>query len=224
MNTRRAPRRSSATVTVLALFGTTLGAQAKPVQFGVEGGATLATLVGDDAVSPKPNRRTSPFVGLTLVAQRPGSSIGFQSGLQLVSKGSSVNEDGFSGSLRLRYVEVPLLLRFAPALAGSRLVPAITIGGAVGVRIGCSVTANGGGVNASFDCDDAILGTQADFRRVDAGVAVGAELGIPYRQRLLIVPMVRYTRGLTKIANSDTGRDDVRHSVAQLGVGLRFRR
>lgn len=210
-----------AALAVLTLCTTSLGAQASPVRFGIEAGAAIATLVGDDAESPK--RRTSPFVGLTMVAQRPGSSLGFQTGVQLVSKGASIEEEGVSGSLRLRYVEVPLLLRFAPALAASRLRPAVTIGGTVGLRVGCSVNARSEGIDASFDCDEPVFGAEADFKRFEAGIAVGAELGIPYRQRLLIVPMIRYTRGLTKLAESDTGADDVRNSVILIGVGLRFR-
>ncbi|MES3034588.1 MAG: porin family protein [Gemmatimonadota bacterium] len=203
-------------------FGaTSLGAQASPVRFGIEAGAASAALVGDDAVYT--DRRLSPFLGVTAITQRPGSSIGFQSGIQLVSKGASFDEEGFEGALRLRYLEVPLLLRFAPALAGSRLQPAVTVGGAMGLRIGCSVAFSGEGISGSVDCDDAENTEGADLKRFEAGVVVGAELGIPYRQRFLVVPMIRYTRGLTKIADSDTGDDDVRNSVIQVGVGLRFR-
>ena len=93
------------------------------------------------------------------------------------------------------------------------------------MRIGCTVTASGEGINASFDCDEQAFGAEADLKRFEAGIALGVELGIPYRERLLIVPMVRCTRGLTKIGESDTGEnDDVRNSVFQLGIGLRFRR
>ncbi len=197
-------------------------AWAQPVQFGVEAGAAFATFVGRDVEAAK--TRTGPFAGLTVVVQKPGAKIGFQSGLHFVSKGVSVSEEDVSGSFRLRYLEVPLLLRLAGALQGSGIVPALTVGATVGARIGCAITASGQGITGSFDCDaGGVIGESVDFKRIEAGVAIGGEVAIPYRKRLLVVPMVRYTRGLTQIADSDTN-DDIRNQVIQVGVGLRFRR
>lgn len=214
--------RSAAIVAVMAhTLVTPAAAQSLPLQFGVEAGAAFTTFVGRDAEVAK--TRTGPFAGLTVVVHKPGAVVGFQTGLQLVSKGVSVDEEGVSGSFRLRYLEVPVMLRFARAVTGSGIVPAITAGATIGARIGCAITASGDGISGEFDCDSGLLGQSVDFKRVEAGVAVGAEVAIPYRKRLLIVPMVRYTRGLTKIADSDTN-DDIRNQVIQLGVGLRFRR
>ena len=196
--------------------------QSLPLQFGVEAGAAFTTFVGRDADQAK--SRTGPFGGVTLVAHKPGALVGFQTGLQVVSKGVSVDAEGVSGSFRLRYVELPLMLRLASSSpTGSGIVPAITAGATVGARIGCAITASGGGITGEFDCDSDFMGQSVDFKRIEAGVAVGAEVAIPYRKRLLIVPMVRYTRGLTKIGDSDAN-DDIRNQVIQVGVGLRFRR
>lgn len=196
-------------------------AQSRPIQIGAETGAAFTTFVGRDAELAR--SRTSPFAGITLVSHAPGAVVGFQSGLQLVSKGVSIDEDGLRGSFRLRYIELPLLLRFARAAQGAGLVPAITAGAMLGARIGCTITAEDENISGSFDCDEQIVGETVDFKRFEAGVSIGAEVAIPFRTRYLVIPMVRYTRGLTKIGDSET-RDDVRNSVIQLGLGLRFRR
>ncbi len=210
--------------TVLALVvagGLATPAWAQPVQFGVEAGAAFTTFVGRDADAAK--RRTGPFGGVTVMVQKPGALLGFQSGLTLISKGVSVDEEGVSGSFRLRYLEVPLLLRIGKAANGSGIIPAITAGATVGARIGCTISASGDGISGELDCDSEILGQRVDFNRFEAGVALGAEVAFPYRKRLLIVPMVRYTRGLTKIGDSGS-EDDIRNEVIQLGIGIRFRR
>jgi hypothetical protein len=209
---------------VALLLVATIGqvdAQAKAVSFGVEAGAGISTITGSDSDGAK--SRTSPFFGITAVVQPVGGTFGFQSGLQLVGKGASTDEEGISGSVRLRYLEVPLLLRIAPTLAGSKLKPALLVGGALGLRVSCSVSAEGGGISANVDCDDSLLGGEAEVKRFDAGLAIGAELGIPFRERFLLVPMVRYTRGLMNVGDSASSGNDVKNGIFQVGVGLRFR-
>lgn len=207
---------------LLVLRPMVLFAQKLPVQFGLEGGVVIADVVGDDTGESK--SRTSGFGGLTMIVQKPASVFGFQTGLQLVGKGSSINEDGINGSIRLRYLELPLMLRLSNPAGSSGIVPALTLGGTVGVRIGCSLAGSGGGVSATVDCDNRDVGDFAEFQRFEAGLAIGGEVAIPSGQRLLIVPMVRYTRGLTSVTKTDRDVSKVNNSVIMVGVGVRFRR
>lgn len=197
-------------------------AQKLPIQFGLEGGVVIADVVGDDTEESK--SRTTGFGGVTMIVQKPGSVLGFQTGLQLVGKGSSFSEDGLNGSLRFRYLELPLMFRLSNPAGASGIVPALTVGGTVGMRIGCSIAGSGGGLSASVDCDDPDIGDFAEFNRFEAGLAVGGEVAIPSGQRLLIVPMVRYTRGLTSVIKADRDASRVNNSVIMVGVGVRFRR
>ncbi len=193
----------------------------RAVRFGIEGGAALTNFAGGNITEN--DWRTSPWVGLSVVAERPGAVVGLQSGLHVVSKGPSFNTDAAIGSVRLRYLEVPLLLRLGPARPASRVRPVLLVGGAVGVRIGCSIAAEASGISASLSCDDAFFGSGADVQRVDAGLSIGGEVGIPFRKRMVIAPMVRYTLGLVNIASDGAGDYDSKNTALQLGVGLRFR-
>jgi hypothetical protein len=191
-------------------------ALAQPVQIGVEAGAAFTKVVGPDASFSK--RRTGPFGGVTVVVQQPDALLGFQTGLILISKGEALNEaDRFDSAFRLRYLEVPLLLRAGKAVRGTGIIPAFTGGVTVGARIGCSVVTS----SSETDCNSSgdIL---FDVDRFEVSTAVGAEVAFPYRKRLLIVPMVRYTRALTTIG--DSGGTEVSNDVIQVAIGLRFRR
>jgi hypothetical protein len=200
-----------------------LSAQRTPVQvqFGVEGGLAFASNVGADADGS--SGRTTGFAGVTMILHRLRSPIAFQTGLQLIGKGARIDDFGTTAALRLRYVEAPLLLRFVPFTRASGLTMAFTAGVSVAVRVGCSVSANGEGVNLSIDCNDEIVEDFIAIRRLDTGLSIGADVAIPAGTRLLIAPMVRYTRGLLKV--SDEGENDrVYNNAIQLGVGVRLRR
>lgn len=214
--------RALVAVSVTAM-ATALSAQRAPVrvQYGVEGGLAFVNNVGADADGS--GGRTSGFAGVTVIVQRPGSPIGFQSGLQLIGKGSTLEDFGASATLRLRYLEAPLLLRFVPVTAKSGLTMAFTAGATVGVRVACSVTSREAGTNVSLDCANDGGEDFVAIRRLDTGLSVGADVAIPAGTRLLIAPMVRYTRGLLKLSDESSG-NRVYNSAIQLGVGLRLRR
>jgi hypothetical protein len=201
-------------------FPTFLMAQRAPVQFGVEGGLSIANAVGPDADGAK--SRTTGFGGVTVIAQRPGAALGFQTGLQLIGKGSKAEDFGVSGSIRLRYLEAPILLRYVPYRSASGIEAAFTAGGTIGVRVGCSLEGRIAGTSVSANCSDDDIDV-VDIRRVDAGVSIGADVAIPAGPRVLIAPMVRYTRGVLRVSEASTN-NRVYNSVVQLGVGLRFRR
>lgn len=193
----------------------------RSVHVGLEGGAALTNFTGGAVTENE--WRTSPWIGLSVVTERSGA-VGLQSGVQLVSKGPAFNLPGGGiTSVRLRFVEVPILLRLGPARPASRVRPVLLVGGAVGVRVGCSVTgrSNAGGV--SLDCDSAFFGSQVDVQRFDAGLSIGGEVGISYRKRLVIAPMVRYTRGLINIASDGTDDYSSKNAAFQIGLGIRSR-
>lgn len=193
----------------------------RAVRFGIEGGAALANFAGGDVTEN--DWRTSPWIGVSVVADRPGAVVGLQSGLHVISKGPAFNTGSAMRAVRLRYLEIPLLLRLGPARPASRVRPVLLLGGAVGVRIGCSVKAEQNDRSSSLDCADAFFGAQTDIQRVDAGLSVGGEVGIAYRNNLIIAPMVRYTQGLINVASDGTDAYKSKNTAFQIGLGLRFR-
>lgn len=202
-------------IAVLALSAGRVDAQ-RLARLQLEGGAALATVSGEDLNGFDPRMRVAPYGGVGLILHAPTSRVGLQTGVYFVGKGAGFDEDGTEGSVQLSYLEVPLLLRLAPTSAGVR--PALFAGGTVAYRTGCTIEAEA----VSVDCDDEDLRDLLGFRRVDAGVTVGAELAIPAGRRLLIVPTIRFTEGLVEIAKDD--ESNVKNRVLSLSVALRFRR
>jgi hypothetical protein len=218
-------RQIACTCTIVSLFAAVgarpVQAQKSMVQFGLEGGVTLANNVGADAAGS--SGRTSGFGGGTVIVQRAGSPLGFQTGLLLVGKGSKIDSDGIAGAIRLRYLEVPLLLRYVPVTSQSGVSAAITAGVTVGARVSCNVQGRADGISVSANCASNELQDFVQVRRAEVGLAVGGELVFPVGNRLALAPMVRYTRGVTSVS-SGSSNDRVYNGVVHLGIGLRSRR
>jgi hypothetical protein len=196
-----------------------VNAQVSPLQGGVEAGVAIATLVGSGTDGAE--TRNAPYFGGSLLFHRPGSSIGFQTGLLYVPKGATIAMTGGRGALEIGYIEIPLLLRLGLPLEGSGVMPVLVVGGSVGLKSGCQLTASSGSASAQLDCDDSSLQGQFDLKAVDFGLTAGAELEIPVGPRLRVVPSVRYTRGISVIGDT-ANNADATNSVFQLGAGVRF--
>ena len=196
------------------LFGAVEGyAQAPGLQFGVIGGVSIANLVGDDVEDS--DSRSAPFFGGTLVVQ-PAGSLGFETGFLYMPKGASTDFDEGTGTLKLDYVEVPLLLRLGINMLGP-IKPVILLGGYVGFKASCKVEGEGDGFSAEVDCDEFELETKS----MDYGLTGGLSVDIPVGDRAILSPTVRYSRGLADIP--DVEDTDVKNSAIQLGAALRIR-
>jgi len=188
-------------------------------QVGAEGGVTISNFVGDDANDAK--NRTGGYGGLTFILQPNKSAVGFQTGALYVQKGAKLDDDGVAGSLKIDYLEVPVLLRVGVPLSAG-FAPTLLVGGSLAWRVRCRVEVSGGGINASADCNDSDdFGADLGVKRFDGGLSGGVEFPITMGGRYIFVPSVRYTRGLTKI--SDIDGTDVKNSSIQIGLGIRFR-
>ena len=200
--------------------GTPANRQVSALQVGVEGGASIASLVGSFGVSA--TSRTSPYIGGTLAVQPGGSTVGFQSGLLYVPKGATASIAGGRYALSINYLEIPLLVRLALPLQGSELLPVLLFGGSAGVKTSCNVTAQSGTATSSIDCGDSTFGGEFDLKTIDWGLSAGAMLDIPAGKGLIVAPVIRYTRGIAVIGNTSNNADAT-NSVFQIGLGLRMR-
>lgn len=194
-------------------------------QVGLEGGWTISNFVGnelDDA-----SNRNGGYGGLTFIIQPNTSTVGFQTGILYVQRGakSSFSAGGSgipvtTGGVKLGYIEVPAMLRIGVPLSLAGAAPTVVGGASLGWRVSCRAITETGTVRSSTNCDDSLLDEDLDVKRFDLGATVGVELPIKVGERGLIVPSVRYVRGLTKV--SDTG-GDIKNSQVLIGLGLRFR-
>lgn len=194
-------------------------AAAQPVrpQFGIDVGASLATVTGDEITGAK--TKVGPYYGLNAVFQRPGSVLGLQTGLYYVSRGAKVDDPDLpnvNASVKLGYVELPVMLRIAPVTKDGGAVPAFYIGSSLALRTGCRLVAG----SVSVDCDDPDADVQ--LKSFDFGVTLGGEVAIPAGPRLFVVPSARFTQSITSI--SKQSGTDAKNRTIQLGVGLRRHR
>jgi Outer membrane protein beta-barrel domain len=195
-------------------------------QIGLEGGWTISNFVGNELDND--SNRNGGYGGLTFIIQPNTSPIGFQTGVLYVQKGakSSFSSGGgstpvISGGVKLTYIEVPAMIRIGVPLSLAGAAPTIVGGASLGWRVDCRAIIETGSNSASRSCDDALLNEDLDTKRFDLGATVGVELPIKVGERGLIVPTVRYVRGMTRI--SDVNGNDTKNSSVMIGLGLRFR-
>jgi hypothetical protein len=189
----------------LVAFLSIPAAQAQ-VSFGVKAGLNVATLQGnfDDAdLSPRLGLNAGVFAEFPItptVALRPE--------LLYSMRGATAEEDGFTGTFAIDYLEIPLLahLRF-PAGAGLNI--GVLAGPALGVKLseGIRLSSSDGGI--SIDTDE--------FKPMDFGIVVGTTIGSG--------PFAVDLRWLQGIASALRDTDETaRHGVFQATFSYQFGR
>src|SRR4051812_17839583 len=174
--------------------------------FGVLGGVNFAKVSGNDVDGAK--NRTGAVGGISLDFHlAPQVSLEID-GLYS-QQGAKSDFDGDELTLKLDYVQVPVLLKYRFP-THTQVRPFLEVGPSVGFRIKCDLTAG----SAKESCED-FFGEKAkstDFGGT-AGAGVGFKLG---RQELSLA--ARYTMGFSKIL-SDT---DAKNKVFTVLAGLSF--
>jgi opacity protein-like surface antigen len=204
-------------VLVSALSGV-VSAQGSMIQIGVEAGAAIAKTVGEDDVGL--DSRKAPYLGATLIVQKPGAVVGFQTGLMYTPKGMAFEDSESKATFALNYVEVPLLLRISP-FKSAKVIPSFVVGATAGLKVSCNIKVELEGVTAKSDCDDVDEGLQV--KSFDFGLSGGAEVAIPIGTRMMLAPTLRYTRGMINIPDTDDATDKAKNTAFQFGVGFRIR-
>ncbi|HEY4303753.1 MAG TPA: porin family protein [Gemmatimonadaceae bacterium] len=164
----------------------------RPARFEIMAGANFAKLAGDGDDS---DTRTGFVGGIGFIKPlAPGWA--FQPEVAFSMKGGEGNDAGTSSTLKLDYIEVPILFRYEFASgrpAGGGVSPFINFGGAPEFNISCSVEASSGSASVNSDCGNGI-------KTFDFGLVGGAGLAFHSMGRELTVG-VRYTHGLSDIAD-----------------------
>lgn len=214
----------------LFLLGTSVThAQTSPdrggVRVAIAAGITSSNLsdfdlgvIGEDSPgSLSSSRRTGYQVGLQVTVPLT-ARIGLQPELHLVQKGSTIGLnagtedidffDDLKLNIKLRYLELPLLLRADLGREGSAWRPFVVAGPALAFRTGCKVGFSTTGFNIDVDCDeleDEESGTTTPdpFETFDAGGLVGAGLSTTISGKPVALQL-RYTRGFTTITSAST--------------------
>ena len=136
----------------------------------------------------------------------------FRTGLLYAGRGAEGTENGLTAEVKLRYLEVPLLLGYRFPTTGVR--PYILGGAQMGFKTGCTVKLSSGNLSASFDCDDpdADLG---EFKSFDVAAVGGGGIAVPLGTNELTFDL-RYALGLTNIVKDA----EAKNRGFTFGVGL----
>lgn len=181
---------------------------------GAKGGITIADLSIDDAVDLDSDTRTG-FNGGGFLEIPLGDAFAFQPGVYFTEKGASFNDDGAEAEIRLDYVEIPVLGKFAVPTGGP--VGIYFLGGpVVSFEAGCEIAVEGPGEDREVDCED----EGVDTKSTDFGVQVGAGIDFDISDGVALLLDGTYTLGLVNIDDSP-GEDDVKNRALSIDVGIR---
>jgi hypothetical protein len=179
--------------------------------WGLIGGLNMSTVTGDADGGDK-KMRLGFDLGLT--TQRAVNDMwSFNGEAHWTMKGVKVEDGGDEVTLKLNYLEVPLIFRGMSSSGDMR--PFIELGASPALKLSCDAEGKSGGVTVTVECDDVV-----ELRGFDLGLVGGVgiqwmAMGRPWTLG------ARYTMGMMKIAEDDS--DDSKNANIQFLLGFRFR-
>ena len=185
------------------LAGVAGAANAQEARFGVKAGVSLSSATGDDTSTLK------NLVGANAGVMADFSLsdlISLHPELLFSQKGAKDEGNGYTGQVRLNYIDVPLLLRVKAD--GLFFEAGPQIGFLASRKSEYTFSGIGSGSNTSTD------GT----RKVDVGYIAGIGYQLPQGLEF----GVRYNGGISDVADPSTNGHKSRNSVFQFQVGYLF--
>lgn len=198
---------------LLACFlvaGMTTSIQAQsPVSFGLKGGLNIADLTNTEFDT---DTRTGFMGGVSLDINLPAVPFGIESGVYYSQKGTSYSNEIGTGTIKLDYLEVPVLARFNLGMPGP-VTPHVLAGPYLGFNVNSEIEGSDGESSVSSDISDEIVST-------DFGLLFGA--GVDFNLGMTALnAQIRYGLGLTNVFEDDVD-DDIKNGVFSIAVGVRF--
>jgi hypothetical protein len=220
MARQRAAARAAIAVLVFTVLASTSGnaqgaqSVAHRANYGVLAGINFATLSGNDIQDAK--TRTGLTAG-AYAALPIGTGVSFQPELWYSMEGAKSNTSE-NGELKLSYIRLPVMLRFAVPTAGTTR-PFVAVGPSFGFQTSCKFSGSSGGVSASVACDDvgSSVGEGVGRKKFDVSGRLEGGLTFDTGGRRLIVGG-SYSHGFTDIFKNSDGKNRV-FSIF-VGVGL----
>jgi len=144
--------------------------------------------------------------------------IAIQPELFYVTKGVKFEDEAndAEGSLKLDYIEVPVLLFLG--LGSGASTPYVVVGPAFSFEASCSVEAEGGGLSLETDCDEE--GAEDNRKKLDVGAMFGAGLAFPAGPGSIVVDG-RFNLGLMNIIDDETD-DSFKHRTFSFTAGYQI--
>jgi hypothetical protein len=195
---------------ICMVLGMSTAALAQQPAFGIKGGLNFANLHfdGDDIGDETLDRRTGGVGGVFMLWPATGK-LALQAEGLFSQKGAKVDEEGIEGTIKIDYLDVPVLLRLS---SGSSSGTSFHVFG--GPSVGFRLKARAKGTADGESSDDDI---SEDIERMDVGVVagVGVEMG-----RVSIDG--RQSWGLSNINKDPDDPTKIKNRVFSVMVGYRF--
>jgi outer membrane protein with beta-barrel domain len=211
----------SAVLTALMVVGVVARTDAQPLTAGARIGIDFSSLPNAgqviDQVVNQTSTETSSKVGILVggfITVPVWGSISFQPELNFVTKGVKLTEAAGAGTVTatLRYLEFPLLARYALPIEQDDWKGYVLLGPTFAVKAGTSAQFDGPSQTRDVDIDPAI-------RTFDGGLAFAG--GLEYDKYFV---EVRYTLGLSDVgADSYPHNDSLKTRTFAISGGIRFK-
>lgn len=178
-------------------------------------GVNFATWSGDD-VGDGLSRRTGFQAGL-MVTTGLSRMASVELGAIYSQEGTSVetNPAGTSGSIKVDYIRIPLVLKLGTYLTGSRVRPYVLAGPSLGIKVNCRIEATNGSQSAGIDCDDQAVGL--NLTTTDIGLLLGAGVDVGR-----FTGGVRFQPGLRSIDDTNNDAAEVHNNLLAITAGYAF--
>lgn len=188
---------------LLAGFAKTAEAQS-PINFGIKGGLNLSNMSDGES-----DVRTGFTGGLVIDLGLPLMPLGIETGLYYSQKGVSDEADGSTQTLKLDYLEVPVLAKFSLGPPGP-ISPSFVVGPYAGYLLNSEFEGENEFGSGTVNLDD-------DTESVDFGLIAG--VGVDFNLGLTKVNVqTRYGYGLVDAFDGE----DSKHRVLSITAGIMF--
>lgn len=181
-------------------------------RFGITGGYNSSTIGGNDFADAS---RRNGFIAGGLLVFPVASNVAIQPELLYTSKGVTGNDTDFHATLKMNYIEVPVLVRVDVSTAG-KVKPFFYGGPAVSFKASCNFEVSGQGVNINSSCDD-FESSGTKLKTVDYGLVGGGGFAFDLGGRKFSIG-ARYDHSLGKIVDDS----DSKHRVISVLATLEF--
>ncbi len=195
-------------VLTMAAFVLPRAAAAQGLAYGAKAGVTLATVSEDPEGLASWGYRVGLAVG-GYVALPLGSRLAIQAEGLFNQKGARADDDGLVTTLKLDYIEVPVLVKYAVTHGGARSLHVFG-GPSIAFKVRSRATASFGDTTIDTDEDE-------NIEKIDFGVAAGA--GIDFGKWSIDG---RYTFGLSNLSKNDLDEGKLRSRAISVLAGVRF--
>ena len=125
---------------------------------------------------------------------------------------TETSEQGITGTLKLNYIEIPVLGRFDMSTSGG-VKPFIYAGPAISFNLSCTAQVTGSGIDISGDCKDEDTGETV--KKVDYSGVIGGGLAFGVSGHTFTIG-ARYTHGFASLGENGDAKNRTFSLLASL--------